>query len=108
MGQVVRQAPSSIGNDAVMGVTTSASNVVPANDNRTSVTLQNVGTNKVYIRFGSAPVIGGTQYFSAILSAASATDDGDGGSMTVDYYKGDIYAITASGTSTLIATEFIR
>jgi hypothetical protein len=108
MGQTVRQAPSSVNLDEVQGVTTSAGNIMPANTNRTSATLQNVGTNKVYIRFGSAPVIGGTQYFSAILSAASTTDDGDGGSMTIDHFKGDIYAITASGDSTLIATEFIK
>ena len=108
MGQIVRQAPSSVNSDTVYGITDSAQNIMAANTARTAAVLQNVGTSKVYIRFGEAPAIGGSQYFSAILAPASGTDEGDGGSMTIDHFKGDVYAVTASGTSTLIATEFIR
>lgn len=108
MGQIVRQAPSSVNSDTVYGITDSAQNIMAANTSRTSAVLQNIGTTKVYIRFGSAPAIGGSQYFSAILAGASGTDEGDGGSMTIDHFKGDVYAVTASGTSSLIATEFIR
>ncbi len=108
MGQIVRQAPSSVGDDTVYGITTGAQIVMAANETRTSAVLQNVGTSKVYIRFGAAPAIGGSQYFSAILAPASGTDNGDGGSMTIDHFKGDIYVVCASGSSLLIATEFIR
>ena len=108
MGQIVRQAPSSVGSDAVYGVTTSAANVLAANENRTSAVLQNVSTTKVYVRFGAAPVTGGSKFFSAILAPASVADGGDGGSMTIDHFKGDIYVVCASGSSILIATEFIR
>jgi hypothetical protein len=108
MGQIVRQAPSSVGSDAVYGVTTSAANVLAANTNRTSAVLQNVSTSTVYVRFGAAPVVSGTKYYSAALAPASVADGGDGGSMTIDHFKGDIYVICASGSSILIATEFIR
>ena len=108
MGQTVRQAPSSIGSDTVYGITTGAQKVLPANENRTAAVLQNVGTTKVYVRFGAAPATGGSQYFSAILAPASGTDNGDGGSMTIDHFRGDIWVVCASGSSTLIATEFIR
>ena len=108
MGQTVRQAPSSVGSDTVYGITTSAANILPANENRTSAVFQNVSTTKVYIRFGAAPVTGGSKYFSAILAPASVADGGDGGSMTIDHFKGDIYVVCASGSSILIATEFIR
>jgi len=108
MGQIVRQAPSSLGSDTVYAVTTSASNVLSANDTRTSAVLQNIGTTKVFIRFGAAPATGATKFFSTILAPASEADGGDGGSMTIDYFKGDIYVVCASGSSTLIATEFIR
>ena len=108
MGQTVRQAPSSVSSDTVYGITTSAANVMAANDNRTSAVLQNVGTTKVFVRFGAAPATGGSKYYSAILAPASVSEGGDGGSMTVDYFKGDVYVVCASGSSTLIATEFIR
>ena len=108
MGQTVRQAPSSVSSDTVYGITTSAQNVMVANDNRTSAVLQNVSTTKVYVRFGAAPATGGTKFFSAILAPASVADGGDGGSMTIDHFRGDIYVVCASGSSILIATEFIR
>jgi len=108
MGQIVRQAPSSVGSDAIYGVSTSAAKVLPAKDTRTSAVLQNVSTSTVYVRFGAAPVVSGTKFFSAALAPASVADGGDGGSMTIDHFKGDIWVICASGSSILIATEFIR
>ena len=108
MGQIVRQAPSSVGSDAVTGVTTSAANILPAKDIRTSAGLQNVGTSTGYVRFGAAPVVSGTKFYSAALAPASVSEGGDGGSMPIDHFKGDIYVVCASGSSLLIATEFIR
>lgn len=108
MGQVVRQAPSSVNSDTVYTVTTTAQKVLPANDTRMSAVLQNTGTSKVFVRFGAAPALSGTKYYSAILAPAGSAEGGDGGSMTIDHFKGDIYVVTASGTSSLVATEFIR
>ena len=108
MGQIVRQAPSSVNSDTVYGITTSPQNVMVAINTRTSAILQNVGATKVYVRFGSAPATGGTAFYSAILAPSSGAAEGDGGSMTIDHFKGDIYVVCASGSSTLIATEFIR
>ena len=108
MGQIVRQAPSSVNSDEVYAVSTSAANVMAANTNRTAAIFQNVGATKVYVRFGSAPATGGTPRYSAILAPSSGAAEGDGGTMTIDHFKGDIYVVCASGSSTLIATEFIR
>ena len=108
MGQIVRQAPSSINLDEVQSAGTSASKSIPANDSRISLTIQNTGTNKVYVRFGAAPVIAGTKFYSFILPPASGVEEGDGGTLTVDHFKGDVWVMTASGTSQIVATEFIR
>mgnify|MGYP003144034744 CR=1 FL=1 len=108
MGQIVRQAPSSVNLDSVASAGTTASNPIPANDNRLSFTIQNTGANKVYVRFGAAPVIAGTKYYSFILPPASGVEEGDGGTLTVDHFKGDVWVMTASGTSQIVVTEFIR
>ena len=109
MGQVVRQAPSSINKDEVVGVQTVAGKPIPANSQRVSFSLQNIGTTKVFVRFGAAPVISGaTKYFSFILPPDSGESEGQGGTLTVDYFQGDVWVSTESGTSEVIATEFIR
>ena len=109
MGQIVRQAPSSVNLDEVQSAGTTASKPIPANDNRLSFTIQNTGANKVYVRFGAAPVIAGAnKYYSFILPPASGVEEGDGGTLTVDHFKGDVYVMTASGTSQIVVTEFIR
>ena len=106
--RVVTGGRSVLNLDTVYGVTTSAANVVAANDGRASFSLQNIGTTKVYVRFGEAPILGGSKYFSFILPPASGDEEGDGGALTVDNYQGDVYVVTASGTSTIISTEFVR
>lgn len=106
--RVVTGGRSVLNLDTIYGVTTSAANVVAAHDGRASFSLQNIGTTKVYVRFGAAPILGGSKYFSFILPPASGDEEGDGGTLTVDNYQGDVYVVTASGTSTIISTEFIR
>jgi len=94
--------------DTVYSVSTTASNVVAANDSRASFSLQNIGTTKVYVRMGAAPALGASKFFSFILPPASGDEEGDGGTLTVDKHQGDVYVATASGTSTIIATEFVK
>jgi len=93
--------------DEPIGVTATAGQVLTANTSRKFLTIQNVGTSKVYLRFGSAPAIGGTQYFSYILAPASGQDEGDGGVMTLDGYTGSVWGVCATGkSSTVTATDF--
>tara|TARA_R100001463_G_scaffold103214_2_gene157509 strand:- start:230 stop:559 length:330 start_codon:yes stop_codon:yes gene_type:complete len=95
--------------DEVIGVGTTAASPLVDNGNRASFVLQNVGTSKVYVRMGAAPVINGAnKYYSFILPPASGDEEGDGGVVTVEDYQGKVYVVTASGSSTLIVTEFIR
>ena len=94
--------------DTVFSVSSTAENVVAANEGRASFSIQNIGTTKVYVRMGAAPALGGSKFFSFILPPASGDEEGDGGTLTVDDFQGDVYVATASGTSTIIATEFVR
>jgi hypothetical protein len=100
-------AASTISTDDVIGVTATAGQALAANASRKFLTVQNVGTSKVYIRFGSAPTIGATQNFSYILAPASGQDEGDGGVMTLEGYIGSVWVVCAAGkSSTVTATDF--
>lgn len=73
---------------------TSSTTVIAANSNRISLTLVNDSTNKMYVSKGSAAVSG-----SGILLNAS------GGSLIIDDYAGDIYAIATGAGSNLTVSE---
>ena len=103
----VKQVNVAINSDDVYGVTSSAAQVLQKTSNRRSLSIQNVGGTKVYVRFGSAPALGGTKQYSFILAPSSGSEEGDGGVLTVDNYNGSVWVATASGTSTVIATDFI-
>ena len=88
-------------------VNSTAVMVLDANASRRFLTVQNIGSSKVYVRFGAAPVISGTKRFSFILAPASSLDNGDGGVLTVDGYTGKVYVVTSgSDTSALAVTDF--
>jgi hypothetical protein len=106
MGGTVRQATTRVSNDMIQGITTSGNTIMNANNNRASLSLQNVGTKKVYIRFNAAVQLGASPGYSFVLSPASGTDEGDGGVLSVDNFAGKVYGMTASGASTIVATEF--
>ena len=99
-----------ISSDGVAGATTTGQAALGTNTARKFFSIQNVGTKKVYIRFGSAVVTdvesSANPHFSYILSPASGDYEGDGGELTVEGYTGSVYIKTASGTSQVIATDF--
>ena len=103
----VKQAPITINTDTVYGVSTTATQVLASTRSRRSLSIQNINTEKVYVRFGEAPAMGGSKYFSYILSPASGSEEGDGGVLAIDDYNGSVWVATASGTSTIIATDFV-
>ena len=97
----------SINDDQVYSSSSTAQVVLAANTARKFLSVQNVGSKKVYIRFGAAPVTSGTKRFSYILSPASGSEEGDGGVLTVEGYTGSVYvACISTDTSTVIATDF--
>ena len=103
----VKQVNVAINQDSINSVTTSGSEVLSKTSDRRSLSLQNIGATKVFVRFGSAPVLTGTKKYSFILPPASGADEGDGGTLTVDNYNGSVWCKTSSGTATVIATDFV-
>ena len=93
--------------DSIFGITDSGQQVLDADRNRRSLSIQNVGNTKVYVRFGANPVTSGTKLFSYILAPSSGAEEGDGGVLSVDNFGGKVYVKTASGTSTVISTSFV-
>lgn len=103
-------ASLTISGDSIYDANTTGQAPLGANTARKFFSIQNVGTKKVYIRFGSAVVTdvesAASPRFSYILSPASGDYEGDGGVLTVEGYTGSVYIKTASGTSKVIATDF--
>ena len=92
--------------DNLFSASSTAQVVLAANTSRRFLSIQNVGSSKVYVRFGAAPVVSGTKRFSYILAPASGSENGDGGVLTLDGYTGSVYIATSgSDTSTVIATD---
>ena len=84
---------------AALNATATAS---AANPERKSITIQNQGTNTLYIALGSGA--SATVYHFSLNGCVTAKD-GKGGSVNVDDYTG---IITAGGTSpSYTVTEFV-
>ena len=103
----VKQATVTINQDAINPVTTIGGEVLYSHKSRRSLSIQNIGTGSVYVRFGKVPELTGTKRYSFILAPASADEAGDGGVLTVDHYAGSVWCKCATGSSTIIATDFI-
>jgi len=73
----------------------SAATALAANSKRVGFILQNLGTNPLFVKYGSA---GSSSDFSVVLKGSSVQDDGTGGVITADstLYTG---IITIAGTS---------
>lgn len=99
-------ASTSAATQSVVNVTTSAVSILAANASRKFMTLQNIGVQEVYIKFGSAPVATGSKSFAFVLKPASVADGGDGGVLSLQSYTGSVYAITASGSAEVAVTQF--
>lgn len=77
------------------GIITSAGTLLSENKNRSGIIIQNLGTNPLFVKFGSAASI---TDFDLILKAGTANDDGNGGNFSYDVlsYTG---IISVAGTS---------
>ena len=99
-----------ISGDSIYDANTTGQAPLGVNTARKFFSIQNVGTEKVYIRFGSAVVTNiessANPRFSYILSPASGDYEGDGGVLTIEGYTGSVYIKTARGKSKVIATDF--
>lgn len=85
------------------GIVTSAGQLLPANEYRRNVIIQNLGTNPLFVKFGDSA---STSSFDFILSPGTANDDGLGGIFAEDTlsYTG---VISVAGTSVrCTATDF--
>jgi hypothetical protein len=86
------------------GIVTSAIDVLPGlNRGRRTIILQNLGTNTLYVKFGTGAT---TSDFDFILKASTVQDDGTGGIFTEKTlsYQG---ILSVAGTSPrCIATAF--
>ncbi len=76
-------------------IVTSAGTALAANDNRRYFSIQNVGTNPLFILLGSGA---STTVFHAVIKGGTGNDDGLGGSYQSDVlcYQG---IVTVAGTS---------
>lgn len=74
----------------------SAATAIAANARRSSFSIQNLGTNTLYVRFGSGAT---TSVFHFALKAGSVNDDGTGGSISQNNPAIYVGIITISGTN---------
>jgi len=84
---VGRGATGAGGSFGQQDVSTSAVEVVAANDDRLSVLVQNTGSETIYVGF------------DATVTAANGVQVAAGGTYADGTYSGAVYAITSSGTS---------
>jgi hypothetical protein len=85
-------------------VDTTAGGIVIAskNEKRLSITLQNVGTEPCLIRFGGNP---SATAYNVILGKDSAAKAGNGGSITIRDYIGEIKGITEANSTVIAILE---
>lgn len=74
----------------------SAATALAANPNRTAWSIQNLGTNALFLLLGTGA---STSVFHVVLKAGAGNDDGSGGYVTME--SGTIYTgiITIAGSS---------
>lgn len=85
------------------GILTSGGDFFSANDNRRTVIVQNLGTNPLFVKFGTGA---SSSDFDVVLKGGTAPDDGLGGTVSFDVlsYTG---TISSAGTSPrFTATDF--
>lgn len=75
---------------------TTGDTVLPANTARIAFSIQNLGTNALFLRLGAGAT---TSVFHTVLKGGTGTDDGSGGSYSME--SGTIYngAVSVAGTS---------
>ena len=90
--------------DTIVNVTTTATEIVPANSSRLTVQIQNHGLVPVIVKVGSNPTIN-PQDFNFVLTQASDVRLGDGGVSDFITSKLSIIGITESGTADISILE---
>ena len=101
MGAVINMSPSTESNTPA--IVTSGGNVISANGNRKGFMIQNVGTNALFVKFGTGA---SSTVFHAVLKGGTGDSDGNGGS--ISQMEGVIFQgiISATGTSPkMVVTE---
>jgi len=96
---------TSAATQTVTTVTAVAAQILAANTSRKFLTLQNTGTQEVFVKFGSNPTVS-PKSFAFILKPATAVNGGDGGVLSLQTYTGSVHAVTASGNSDVAITQF--
>ena len=87
----------------VPAIVTSAGVVLEANEDRYSWSIQNVGTNPIFVNFGGTA---STTVFHSILKGGSGDSDGLGGSMGHEGSTVFTGAISIAGTTPkVVVTE---
>tara|TARA_R100000808_G_scaffold2286_1_gene9343 strand:+ start:504 stop:833 length:330 start_codon:yes stop_codon:yes gene_type:complete len=78
---------------------------IEENDYRKSFTITNMATTKLYVKLGASCT---SSSFHFVLPPCGAEDDGTGGSLSVDGFKGSVsIASGGSGGGRYTAVEFI-
>lgn len=81
-------------------ILTAGGDVIAANANRKGWSIQNLGTNPLFVRMGTGA---SSTVFHMVLKAGTGNDDGLGGVISDDRYTG---IVSATGTSPrLVVTE---
>lgn len=75
--------------------------ILTYNANRVMAVVQNLSTDKLYLKFGSGC---NNSNFSVILPGGSSQDDGFGASQDIGKYTG-VVSIFSDGTVRAVATE---
>ena len=76
--------------------------VMATSAHRKSFTVTNTGTNKIYVKLGTGATSSSWHY---VLPGGGANDDGNGGSINVDGYTGEV-AVCAATTGRYHHVEF--
>lgn len=89
-------------------INSSESVLIAAEDfNRLGITLQNASTGVVAVKLGSSDA--GSTSYNFILGADTTLRSGNGGSVTLDIWKGSLYAISlTTGSHYLSVTEEVE
>lgn len=72
---------------------TDAVTLLTASDYRKSFTVSNQGTTKLYVKLGESASSSSWHY---VLPGGGASDDGNGGTVSIDNYVGDVSVASAS------------
>lgn len=85
-----------VGNISTPAIITSAGTALAANINRCGLIIQNLGQNPLYVRFGGTA---SATVFHVALSAGTADDNGEGGSLILTAGVIPTGLVSIAGTS---------